>query len=137
MRENLIILLLALPTLAIVNALIAWYVLSTFVRGTPGIDTQRDMDRFKRVISYQMYGALLQIALLLPPTAIYFVGLAVGTLGVGDIAFLLVPSFIVVAVGALGKKIEARAKALPVTEEFAGEYQRVLEVWVKSPLPKW
>jgi len=138
LREILLGLIVGMPSVGIINSLIFGWQLRSYLSSSPRIESWQDLERFKRIVSAQMYAALAQIGFLIIPYPAFAYGVWVGELRLPvDLIFIIVPSAILVVVGMVFKQIEARAKALPAAEEFREEYQRVIEVWIKQPLPKW
>lgn len=138
MREALISVMLVLPFFAICNSIVTGNGILHFVRNTPAISTWQHMESFKSMVAKQMYSALVQILLLIVPVPVFVAGVMMGALNTIEcLYFILPPSLVVLGVGLLYKKLEHRAQTLPVSDEFSAEYQRVIEVWMKKPLPKW
>ena len=85
-----------------------------------------------------MYAALAQIVILGLPPILYFVGIAKGSLRLGDVVYLLVPSALIFVVGQLFRKLETKVKNLPVADdELRRQRDAVVLTWVKKPLPDW
>jgi hypothetical protein len=136
-RELYLGLMIGMPAIGIINSLIFGSQLRNYIASSPRIDAWQDLERFKRIVSAQMYAALAQIGFLIVPYPAFGIGLFTGDLRVADIVYILIPSAILVVVGVIFKQIEAQAKSLPVAEEFREEYQHVIDVWMKKPFPKW
>lgn len=137
LRELFLGLMIGMPAIGIINSLIFGVQLRSYLASSPRINTWQDLERFKRVVSVQMYAALAQIGFLIVPFLAFAAGLAMGHLSRADIKYILIPSAILIIVGVVFKQIEAPAKSLPVADEFLEEYQHVIHVWMKKPLPKW
>ena len=105
-----------------------------FLSETKRIDSTADLERFKELARGQMHLALVTLVVLLT-------GLAVGLFlirehGLKALAAVIVANGFVFAMGMFHKKVETRARGLPVaSEELQREYQRVSESWSKKALP--
>ena len=138
LREILLGLIVGMPSVGVINSLIFGWQLRSYLSTSPRIESWQDLERFKQIVSAQMYATLAQIGFLIIPYPAFAYGVWMGELRLPvDLVFIIVPSAILVIVGAVFKQIDAQAKSLPVAEEFQGEYQRVAEAWVKKPLPDW
>ncbi len=138
MRETFVLLLLVLPGLAIANALAFGGELRRFVREVPFLSSTRDVERYKTVVAHQMYAALVQIGLLGAPILLFFVGVARGVLGPGDVLLVIVPSLIVIVVATRLKKVEAQARQIPAADdELARQRDAIVATWIRKPLPDW
>jgi len=112
--------------------------LKKFVDRTPILATHLDMMRFKRVVSHQMYAALLQVVLLSAPIVIFFTGMMFDFLTASDIFVIIVPSVIILIVAAFTRKWETRAKTMPTASpEIKAERDAIVHTWLRKPLPDW
>jgi hypothetical protein len=85
-----------------------------------------------------MYAALLQIALLVAPGAVFVVGVIQGVLSVDDIFFVVLPSFVIFALGFALKKVENQERAIPVSDPILEErWDHIVKVWMTKPFPDW
>jgi hypothetical protein len=137
-RETFVLLLLLLPGLAVANALVFGGELRRFLREVPSLSSTRDVERYKTVVAHQMYAALAQIGLLGAPILLFFVGVARGVLGPGDVLLIILPSLVVIVVAAQLKKVETQARQIPAADdELATQRDVIVATWIKKPLPDW
>lgn len=136
-RELLLGIIVGMPVLSIVNSIWFGSRLVQYLRQQPHITSFHDMEKFKRLVAAQMYGALVQILVLILPGITFAAGFVLKVLGPIDLLFLIVPSAVVVLVGVYLKGIERRAQTLEVSEEFREEYARVVYTWIHKPFPTW
>ena len=133
-----IVLMLMLPAAAVINSLVHGSQLKAFLERTNAITTYQDIVEFEKVVARQMYAALLQIALLVAPGVVFVVGLLRGVLSVDDVLYIVLPSFAILALGVAFKRIENRAKALPVDDPvLADRHAHIIRVWNSKPFPDW
>jgi uncharacterized membrane protein len=114
----------------------AWSFLALrrFLAETPVIASQDDLRRYKDLVRVQMYLALVGIGVLLSGLVLG-IGLT-SRYGCVGLVLVLAGSAWLFGVGIFLKRVEVRARSLPVTGEgLADEYRRVSEAWVKKPLP--
>lgn len=137
LHNVLIGLMIGMPCVGILNSLWFGNELRSYLASSPMISTWQDMERFKRIVSGQMYAALAQIGFLVIPYPAFAIGLYLKVLEPSDVLYILVPSGVLVIAGIVFKRIEERAKHLTVAEEFAAEYDRVIRTWMKKPFPDW
>jgi len=138
MRNILITIMLACPALGLISAAICGLEMRAFLARTLRIENIQDMERLKRLVAWQMYFALAQFPILgLPPIA-FMLGFVTHQLGILHIAYIVLPSLVVIAVslGAI-KPLETRVKALPVDDAFYAEFQNVVDTWMNKPFPDW
>jgi hypothetical protein len=137
-RTGYIALILLLPAVAVLNALIHGSQLKAFLEQTPAFATYQDIVEFEKVVARQMYAALVQIALLLAPAVVFVVGLVRGVLAPGDILYVVLPSFVIVALGVAFKKIENKVRSIPVSDAILEERRdHIVKVWMTKPFPDW
>ncbi len=137
LHDLLLGLMIGMPCVGILNCLWFGNELRSYLATSPSISTWQDMERFKRIVSGQMYGALAQIGFLVIPYPAYGIGLYLKVLQPVDVFYIFVPSAVLLVAGIIFKRIEERTKHLPVTSEFAAEYDHVINTWMKKPLPDW
>ncbi|MBN1435087.1 hypothetical protein JW921_10025 [Candidatus Fermentibacterales bacterium] len=131
-------LLILFPALALLNAFVFMSRLRRMVEDLGILSSTGDIRRFRREVGYQMYAALLQIALLTAPMVLYFIGLFSHRLRPPDVLYVIVPSAVVLVVGKIMKRVEQQAKNMPAsTPDFEKERDRVVRVWDTKPLPDW
>ena len=88
------------------------------------------------MVRRQMYGALMQIVFLGGTGALGVYGIISRRLSLGQFLLFLLLNGVLFTIGALGKRIEGRARSLPVEDEaLASEYEAVCHAWIKKPLP--
>ncbi len=138
MRFPFVVLLLGLPALALVNSVIHAIALKRFLAEVPRLMSSSDLERFKKMVAGQMYGALVQIVLLGAPLVVFLVGIVTKVLGPGDILLVVGPSLVILVAGLLVKPIEAQARTLgtddPVLE---GQRNAIVDTWLHRPFPDW
>ncbi len=137
-RTIYLLLMVALPAIGVLNAFWFGNELKSFIASTPKLASSRDMEEFKTVVAHQMYAALAQIVLLATPPILYFAGLFQGVLRPSDIVFILVPSMVILAVAAIYRGGEARAKTMPATDpELERQRDAIVQTWMRKPWPDW
>lgn len=137
-RNLFIALILLCPAVAIINALIFGNKLKQFAQRTRMFSSQDDIVDFQRVVSQQMYAALVQIVLLSVPAVLFVVGIMRGFLGVSDLVFVVVPSLIILAMGIAMKKTEQQVRRIPARDDdLARQRDAIVTTWMKKPLPDW
>jgi len=131
-------LLAGLPFLSLLSGIVLMTELKRFMAGTPGIETEQDLEHFKKIVKHQMYAALLQIVLLGTPVFLFPYGIQKGILGFCDILFVAVPNSIVIAFGLSLKKLEKKGQSISAsTPELRSEVDSVVYFWKKKALPGW
>jgi hypothetical protein len=104
----------------------------------PEIRAASDMERYKRSVGKQMVGALVQIIVLLAPWAFFGYGVVKKVITARDLLlFVVLPSILIFVAGQIMKGLERRVKTLPAPQEFLAERDRVVQTWIKKPLPDW
>jgi hypothetical protein len=130
--------MLILPALGAVNAVYHGRSLQHYVRQTKRI---RDMDglaKFQKIVARQMYAALVQLALMVVPMVLYFIGIPTEILRLADIVYVMIPGGILIAVGYHFKKVESEACRIPALGEDLDEQRlAVIKIWKTRPLPDW
>jgi fatty acid desaturase len=138
MRTVFLSLLVALPAVAAANALFAASRLRRFAAQVKLIADARQMQLYKEEVARQMYGALAQIVLLGLPLVLFFAGLMLGELEFTDVGFVFVPAVLILVLALVLKRHETTMRSIPTaTEELEGERKRVVEIWLRKPLPDW
>lgn len=137
LRDIFIVLMILFPVLGLINLLWGARQLKIFIDLTSEIETGHHMQKFKSLVSTQMYCALFQIAFLGLPLAILLIGYLIGTLRSMDFLYVLVPSIVILLVGASIKSMETKVKEMPVRDEFKNEFDGVVHIWMHKPLPNW
>jgi hypothetical protein len=131
-------LMLALPAIAVVNALVHGSQLRAFLQRTPAFATYQDIVDFEKVVARQMYAALLQIGLLVSPGIVFVVGLVRGALDINDFLFVLLPALAIGALGAAFKVLENTVRAIPTDDPILEERRdHIVRVWNSKPFPDW
>ncbi len=138
LQNELVLVMMALIGLGLLLSVVFGWQLKRFCDRTPEIRTGADLEAFKRVVAGQMYAALAQIVILLAPWAVFGYGFFTGKLAIGDALYLTLPYIAVGIGGLLMKRVEERAKHLPVSDPQLEEARdRVVHTWVKRALPDW
>jgi len=137
-RTGYITLILLLPGVAVLNALIHGSQLKAFLERTPAFATYQDIVEFEKVVARQMYAALVQIVLLVAPGVVFVVGIIRHVLSVEDILFVVLPSFVILALGVAFKKVENQVRSIPVSDPILEERRdHIIRVWMTKPFPDW
>jgi hypothetical protein len=137
-RSLFLALMLVMPAIACVNSFVHNAQLKAFLDRTPEFSTYQNITDFEVVVARQMYAALLQIALLASPGIIFVFGFVVGILAVGDVAYVVLPAFVVLALGVAFKQLENRVKSIPVSDPVLEERRdHIVKVWNSKALPDW
>lgn len=137
-RTGYIALILLLPAVAVLNALIHGSQLKAFLERTPAFATYQDIVEFEKIVARQMYAALVQIALLVAPGVVLVVGIVRHVLSVGDILYVVLPSFVILALGLAFKTLENKARSIPVSDPILEERRdHIVKVWLTKPFPDW
>jgi hypothetical protein len=130
--------ILALPVIAVINALYFGHELKRFADRVPVLETPLEITKLRRLIGRQMYAALFQLLLLAVPPIIFFHGLINKLLTPVDLLFVIIPSAVIIVVAQLNRRHEARVRSLPAaTEELAEQRDAIVRTWVRKPLPDW
>ncbi len=139
MNCSLMVTLLAgLPSLSLVSGIVLMTELKKFMAKTPRIETEQELEHFKKIVKHQMYAALLQIVLLGTPVFIFSYGIQKGILGFGDILYVIVPNSIVIALGLFLRKLEKKGQSISASNpELRSEVDSVVYFWKKKALPNW
>jgi len=137
-RSGYITVILLLPAIAVVNALVHGSQLRAFLQRTPAFDTYQNIVDFEKVVARQMYAALLQIGLLVAPGLIFVLGLIRGALAVEDFLYVVLPSFVILAIGVAFKQVEYKVRSIPVNDPILAERRdHIVKVWNSKPFPDW
>jgi hypothetical protein len=137
-RSGYITLMLLLPAVAVLNAVVHGSQLKAFCERTPAFATYQDIAEFEKVVARQMYAALVQIGLLVAPGVVFVVGLVRGVLAPGEILYVILPSFVILALGVGFKKIENEVRSIPVSDPILEERRdHIVRVWNTKPFPDW
>lgn len=137
-RTGYIALILLLPAVAVLNALIHGTQLKAFLERTPAFATYQDIVEFEKVVARQMYAALIQIALLVAPGIVLVVGIVRGVLSIEDILYVVLPSFVILALGLAFKQVENKVRSIPVSDPILEERRdHIVKVWNAKPFPDW
>jgi hypothetical protein len=118
---------------AMVNGIIGGIAVQSFLSGKKSIATTLDLANFKAMARQQMYQALLQMGLLGGGCLIGIYGILTGKIG---LLLVIVLNGLVFIMGVVFKKVEEKARTLPVEDEsLKGEYKRVCHSWLHKALP--
>lgn len=138
LNNELLLAMLALIGMGLLLSIVFGWQLKRFCDRTPEIRTGADLEAFKRVVAGQMYAALAQIVILLAPWVLFGYGFFTGKLAVNDALYLTLPYIAMGIGGLLMKRVEERAKRLPVSDpQLLEARDRVVHTWVKRALPDW
>ena len=109
-----------------------------FLVRTPAFATYQDIAEFEKIVARQMYAALVQIVLLVAPGVVFVVGLVRRVLSIADILYVVLPSFVILALGVAFKKVENKVRSIPVGDPILEERRdHIVKVWMTKPLPDW
>ncbi len=110
-----------------------------FLAAVPSIDTEDDLDAYRRVAAWNIYGALVFLGLSVVWGGAVFAEFAFGNPAwtTGTMISMIVFGPLLTAVGLYVRKLESRVQATPATDEFLAERDRVTHVWMHKPLPDW
>ena len=137
-RTHIIVIMLACPAIGLILAAYFGMRLRQFVRSTPELRSDSDLDAFKRLVKGQMYAALAQIVILSVPILIFAVGFWKKIVFTKDIVYLFVPSLMILAVGMLLKSVERNAQQVPAAnEQLTQERDKIVDIWLHQPFPNW
>jgi hypothetical protein len=130
--------MLVLPALGAVNSIYHARVLRNYVRRTQIIQDVQGLAEFQKIVARQMLAALVQLVLVVVPLVLYFVGILTQVFRFKDIAFVIIPGVILMALGYVFKKVETKACRIPAANEDLDEQRlAVISTWRKKPLPDW
>jgi hypothetical protein len=139
MRQWLIFALLMPPVATVLMMVLLRPSLKRFQRTVPLIRTPVDLSSLKKLVTVQMYAALIALALMAVPTLVWIYGHFVeGHLGWPDLLlFVFVPIVIwqVVAGKLSGPAKEVRA--ISAVPELQAERDHVVDVWLNRVFPDW
>jgi hypothetical protein len=137
-RTVFISLMLLLPALGAVNAIYHGRMLQHYVRSTKRIEDMSGLARFQKIVARQMYAALVQLALLVVPMILYFIGIPSQILRFSDIIFVFIPGGILIALGYHFRKVEAEVCRIPALgEDLDKQRMAVIKIWRTRPFPEW
>jgi hypothetical protein len=137
-RTVFISLMLILPALGAVNAVFHGRLLQHYLRQTKTIDDMAGLARFQKMVARQMYAALVQLALLLTPIILYFIGIPTEILRFADIVYVMIPGGILIALGYHFKKVETEVCRIPAAGKDLDEQRlAVIKTWRTRPFPTW
>ena len=137
-RNLFIGLMLLFPAIAIGNSLFFGSKLKQFARRIRIFSSYDDIVLFQRVVSQQMYAALVQMVLLVIPAILFVVGVLRGYLDISALVYVVVPSLVILACGIAFKKVEQQVRSIPARDEDL-ERQRdaIVTTWIRRALPDW
>ena len=111
-------------------------VLFIFLKKTPSIADEVDLERFKKIARLGMYLTIISI-----PAMVVIIGTGLmivirhGFMGLLAVVFINIIMFVFAR---LGKSLELRARDLPAeSEELAAAHKSVSEAWVKKVFPNF
>lgn len=130
---SLFLLFILIFMLAIVNTILAGVHVRAFVSQKDAIDSRKTLDEFKKMVTQQMYQALLQLVLLGSTVLLGMYGIFTGKL---SLFIVLLLNGIIIGLSMIFKSVEKRARSLKVEDELLQkEYLQVCEAWTKKALP--
>lgn len=136
MRQTFIAAILVLLAGGAVNAFWCVWLMRVFLRAIPAIRSHADVIRLRRLVGFQMYGALLQTFLLVVPFGLFFAGVYLDALSGRDAAYAVVASAVVCVALIYVKVTERQVKAMPVSDEFRDEFIEIMDMWSNRMLPR-
>lgn len=137
-RGFIIALLLGFPSVSLISGIVLVANLKNFLNTTPRVESNMDLERFKRMVKRQMYAALLQIFLLGMPILIYGYGSFRGILDFGDVLYVVIPNTIIIIFSRLMRKHEVTGQTISSsTPELRSEVDVIINYWKKKALPNW
>lgn len=133
-----IALLIGFPMVSLISGIVLLLNLKNFLADTPRIETEMDLEQFKKVVTYQMYAALAQILLLGTPILIFAYGSFRGILSFSDVLYVVVPNTIIIIFSKFLRKYEKTGQSIPAsTPKLKSEVSSVIHTWKKKALPNW
>ena len=116
-----------------------WVQVRSFLASYPSIDSQKDLDEFKRIVKTNMYLALAIMAMFGIAIVLAAAGLYSGSLGWTGLAMLLfIMGPVCAFAGTALTFAENRMKAITLTDEsFRSEFDHVVTHWTSSAFPDW
>ncbi|MGC4117489.1 MAG: hypothetical protein QM765_23610 [Myxococcales bacterium] len=131
-------LLVASPFVGLLPLAWSWRQLSAFSDRVRRLASDQDLVKFRAMVRLQMYGALLQIAVLLAPMALLLAGILLGALTPGD-SYLPIGAFLVVFLAGMAvRRLEKRVQRIPCeTPALEKARDSVVQTWLHKPLPDW
>ncbi|MFV1968532.1 MAG: hypothetical protein ACC628_24175 [Pirellulaceae bacterium] len=138
MRLLFLAIVLGLPAVCLICAAYFGYSLAKLVDNLTAIECPKDLDVFKRAVSWNMYVSVAVIGLVIVVVCVFAIGLCLGALYWADAIFVLCfgPAF--GFAGAKVTKIERKVRSIPVTNtELEPEHERVIHIWKHKMFPDW
>jgi hypothetical protein len=123
--------------LAMVAAVALGLDLARFLSRVPALRSEDDLVEFRRVVSRQMYGALLMLAMAFASAAVIVAGTIAGATRPIEWMLLGIVGMLFGAVGLWTKSVERKAKVIAAEGDYARQRDAIVEVWMKRPLPTW
>ncbi len=137
-RQGLIVLMLLLPSVALVNSVVSAVRLKRLVGRIPRITGRLHMDAFKKEVKLQMYLAVVQWPLLSIPSALFFIDLWFLEGPLSDLVYAIGPSLVILVVARVLKRVEDAAMNIPAQgDQLEQERQRVVSTWKGGAVPDW
>jgi hypothetical protein len=128
--------ILVLFVLGMVNFAVGISALGSFLKSHPRIGSIGDLEEFKQMVRRQMYQAILQIVLLGGMTVVSVIGILTDRISFVQFLSVLILDGVIWYAGKRGKKLEKKAKRLPVeAPELAKEFGSVCRSWFSRPFP--
>ncbi len=135
--NGLVIVMILLQAVAAGNQLFLGMRLATFANDRSAIKKREDLDSLKQVLRVQMVATLCQMALLVTPILLFFIGLFLDVLTRSHVHYLIWPSLFNLGLGIFFKRVETRVQQMPVEESLQKEFVHVIDVWQHKPFADW
>jgi hypothetical protein len=131
---ELTIILAAACTVMVLATAIQSIVIGIFLRRTPAIASEADLDRFRKLARTGMYLVFVGLpAVVVMIVCSVLIGARQGLVG---LLRVLLANGVVLVFGLVGKRIEQRARSLKVeSSELAGAYRAIAEAWGRKLVP--
>lgn len=138
MRIAFLVLLLLPPAAGITLLLRAGEQLRNFVRLTPALESQTDLEKFKSIARRQMSVALAQSVILIFPVLAYAAGIFFHVLLPADFVWILIPAVLVILAAIRIKEDEKKVWSTPARgPEFLKARDRIVHTWRFKAFPDW
>lgn len=109
-----------------------------FLKHTPAINNSADLDSFKKLVSKQMYMALIFIVFTGISMVFYMFFLFTGFFSGLQKIFFLIQYIIIFIFGKMFKEDDNRVHSITVNDEqLKNEKDRIVKIWKTKPFPAW
>ncbi len=139
MRVILLVLCLGMPLFGIASIFYFGHQLRVFLFQVPRINSERDMEIFKRIVATQMYSIFVLAILLISPWLIFIYGAMVAkVLALIDFLYMMVPFAGAFLATRWMRPFIQEAKQIPaISKELEDARDKVVDIWVHKALPPW